>query len=259
MSRSLCARTSCTSPASAPIRWTTGCAPSASSSRPERRTRLQDRRRHPLRAGAVAVRRSVASRAMPDITMPRLSDSMEEGTILKWLKAEGDDVSKGEELVEIETDKATMTYEADADGPLEIVADEGATLAIGEVIARIGEGGGSSSEGGGQEGAEKEASAEGDDSSDGGGTATKTSDEEGEAEDEGGDEEDAEEPEAEEHEEPEDEQPEEPKAKAETSEEEPKQEAAPSAEGNGGRPKASPGGRAAAGHAGPAPPTPRGT
>src|SRR3954469_23249187 len=126
---------------------------------------------------------------MPDITMPRLSDSMEEGTILKWLKAEGDDVSKGEELVEIETDKATMTYEADADGTLEIVADEGATLAIGEVIARIGEGGGSSSEGGGQEESEKEASADGADSSDGGGTATKTSAEEDEAGEEGGDEE----------------------------------------------------------------------
>src|SRR4051812_19044514 len=188
MSRSLCARTSCTSPASAPIRWTTGCAPSASSSRPERRTRLQDRRRHPLRAGAVAVRRLVASRAMPDVTMPRLSDSMEEGTILKWLKSEGDDVSKGEELVEIETDKATMTYEADADGTLEIVADEGATLAIGEVIARIGEGGGGASEGGGE--AEKEASAEGDeDSSDGGGTATKTEEEDAaEPDDEGGEE-----------------------------------------------------------------------
>src|SRR4051812_4896273 len=184
---------------------------------------------------------------MPDITMPRLSDSMEEGTILKWLKAEGDDVSKGEELVEIETDKATMTYEADADGTLEIVADEGATLAIGEVIARIGEGGGGSSEGGGQEESEKEASAEGDDSSDGGGTATKTSGEEEDAEDEGGDEEpeepadeEDEEPEAEEDEEPEDDEPEEPKAKAETSEEEPKEDAAPSAEGNGGRPKASP-------------------
>src|SRR3954452_7685343 len=184
---------------------------------------------------------------MPDITMPRLSDSMEEGTILKWLKAEGDDVSKGEELVEIETDKATMTYEADADGTLEIVADEGATLAIGEVIARIGEGGGGSSEGGGQEESEKEASAEGDDSSDGGGTATKTSGEEEDAEDEGGDEEpeepadeEDEEPEAEEDEEPETDEPEEPKAKAETSEEEPKEDAAPSAEGNGGRPKASP-------------------
>ena len=71
--------------------------------------------------------------------MPRLSDSMEEGTILRWLKADGDDVRRGEDLVEIETDKATMTYEADQDGVLEIVAAEGATLAIGEVIASIGE------------------------------------------------------------------------------------------------------------------------
>ena len=76
---------------------------------------------------------------MPDVTMPRLSDSMEEGTILKWLKASGDDVARGEELVEIETDKATMTYEAADSGVLEIVAKEGDTLPIGEVIARIGE------------------------------------------------------------------------------------------------------------------------
>ncbi|MDX6674317.1 MAG: hypothetical protein QOH11_1735 [Solirubrobacteraceae bacterium] len=74
--------------------------------------------------------------------MPRLSDSMEEGTILRWLRADGDDVRRGDELVEIETDKATMTYEADQDGVLRIVAAEGATLAIGEVIASIGEGGG---------------------------------------------------------------------------------------------------------------------
>ena len=53
---------------------------------------------------------------MPDVVMPRLSDSMEEGTILKWLKAEGDEVARGDELVEIETDKATMTYEADTAG-----------------------------------------------------------------------------------------------------------------------------------------------
>jgi pyruvate dehydrogenase E2 component (dihydrolipoamide acetyltransferase) len=72
--------------------------------------------------------------------MPRLSDSMEEGTILKWLKASGDEVKRGEEIVEIETDKANMTYEADASGTLEIVAQEGATLAIGEPIARIGDG-----------------------------------------------------------------------------------------------------------------------
>ena len=75
---------------------------------------------------------------MPDINMPRLSDSMEEGTIVKWLKSDGDEVSRGEELVEIETDKATMTYEADQGGVLAIVAGEGDTLPIGEVIARIG-------------------------------------------------------------------------------------------------------------------------
>jgi pyruvate dehydrogenase E2 component (dihydrolipoamide acetyltransferase) len=79
---------------------------------------------------------------MSDVAMPRLSDSMEEGTILKWLKSDGDEVSKGEELVEIETDKANMTYEADESGTLEIVASEGDTLPVGETIARIGEGGG---------------------------------------------------------------------------------------------------------------------
>jgi pyruvate dehydrogenase E2 component (dihydrolipoamide acetyltransferase) len=79
---------------------------------------------------------------MSDVAMPRLSDSMEEGTILKWLKSDGDAVSKGEELVEIETDKANMTYEADEAGTLQIVAKEGDTLAVGAPIARIGEGGG---------------------------------------------------------------------------------------------------------------------
>jgi pyruvate dehydrogenase E2 component (dihydrolipoamide acetyltransferase) len=82
---------------------------------------------------------------MSDVAMPRLSDSMEEGTILKWLKSDGDEVSRGEELVEIETDKANMTYEADESGTLEIVAKEGETLAVGEPIARIGEGGGGGS------------------------------------------------------------------------------------------------------------------
>ncbi len=77
-----------------------------------------------------------------DVVMPRLSDSMEEGTILKWLVSEGDEVKHGQEIVEIETDKANMTYEADTDGALiEIVAQEGDTLPIGEVIARIGEAG----------------------------------------------------------------------------------------------------------------------
>jgi pyruvate dehydrogenase E2 component (dihydrolipoyllysine-residue acetyltransferase) len=75
-----------------------------------------------------------------DVVMPRLSDSMEEGTILRWIKSQGEEVELGEELVEIETDKANMVYEAPAAGSLiEVVAGEGDTLAIGEVIARLGE------------------------------------------------------------------------------------------------------------------------
>ncbi|MCD6014271.1 MAG: catalytic domain of component of various dehydrogenase complexe, partial [Solirubrobacterales bacterium] len=53
-----------------------------------------------------------------EIVMPRLSDSMEEGTILKWMKAVGDEVALGDELVEIETDKANMVFEADVAGTL---------------------------------------------------------------------------------------------------------------------------------------------
>jgi pyruvate dehydrogenase E2 component (dihydrolipoamide acetyltransferase) len=76
---------------------------------------------------------------MAEIVMPRLSDTMEEGTILRWLKGDGEEVARGEELVEIETDKATMTYESDQAGVLEIVAGEGHTLAVGALIARVGE------------------------------------------------------------------------------------------------------------------------
>ena len=94
---------------------------------------------------------------MAEVAMPRLSDSMEEGTILKWLKSDGDDVSRGEELVEIETDKANMTYEADLEGVLKIVAQEGDTLPVGQTIAQIGEGGGDS---GGGESAQAETSEE---------------------------------------------------------------------------------------------------
>ena len=58
---------------------------------------------------------------MSEVVMPRLSDSAEEGRILRWLRDEGDAVARGDELVEIETDKANMTYDADTDGVL--VAD----------------------------------------------------------------------------------------------------------------------------------------
>ncbi len=71
--------------------------------------------------------------------MPKLSDTMEEGTVLSWLKADGDQVAKGEPLVEIETDKATMTVEAPDSGVLRIIAAEGDTLDVGQPIAQIGD------------------------------------------------------------------------------------------------------------------------
>jgi pyruvate dehydrogenase E2 component (dihydrolipoamide acetyltransferase) len=76
---------------------------------------------------------------MPEVGMPRLSDSMEEGTIARWLRAEGDVVSRGEEIVEIETDKATMGYAADHDGVLSILVEDGQTVPVGAPIALIGE------------------------------------------------------------------------------------------------------------------------
>jgi pyruvate dehydrogenase E2 component (dihydrolipoamide acetyltransferase) len=76
---------------------------------------------------------------MPELVMPRLSDSMEEGTIVRWLKSDGDVVSKGEPIAEIETDKATVMCDADADGTLRIVAGEGQTVPLGGVIATIGD------------------------------------------------------------------------------------------------------------------------
>ncbi len=107
---------------------------------------LQAARGHRLPARAAdrprgAGRRSTAragARLMAEIVMPRLSDTMEEGTILRWLKRDGEAVARGEELVEIETDKATMTYESDQAGVLQLIAAEGDTLAVGELIARVG-------------------------------------------------------------------------------------------------------------------------
>jgi pyruvate dehydrogenase E2 component (dihydrolipoamide acetyltransferase) len=75
---------------------------------------------------------------MTEISMPRLSDSMDEGTILSWLREDGEHVSVGDELVEIETDKATMTYESPGEGVLRIVAGAGETRAVGAPIAQLG-------------------------------------------------------------------------------------------------------------------------
>ena len=72
------------------------------------------------------------------ITMPRLSDTMEEGTISSWLKKVGDEVKEGDILAEIETDKATMEFESFYDGKLiHIGVNEGETVKVDELIAII--------------------------------------------------------------------------------------------------------------------------
>jgi pyruvate dehydrogenase E2 component (dihydrolipoamide acetyltransferase) len=77
---------------------------------------------------------------MPEVFMPRLSDTMTEGVITQWLKQEGDPVHRGDVLAEVETDKATMELEAYDEGVLtRILAPAGATVPIGEPIARIGD------------------------------------------------------------------------------------------------------------------------
>jgi pyruvate dehydrogenase E2 component (dihydrolipoamide acetyltransferase) len=74
-----------------------------------------------------------------EIVMPRLSDSMEEGTIVQWLVRPGDNVEEGQPLVEVETDKASVVYEAQAAGVvLELRASEGECIRVGGLIARLG-------------------------------------------------------------------------------------------------------------------------
>src|SRR5258706_16261199 len=78
---------------------------------------------------------------MADVSMPKLSDTMEEGTIVEWKKSSGDEVHKGEVLAEVESDKATFDLEAEDDGTLEILVEKGVPAKIGAAIARIGAGG----------------------------------------------------------------------------------------------------------------------
>jgi pyruvate dehydrogenase E2 component (dihydrolipoamide acetyltransferase) len=109
--------------------------------------------------------------------MPKMGDAMEEGTLLKWLKSEGEEVSEGDPIAEIETDKVTMELEAEDEGTLaQLIADEGQDVPVGEAIAFIqgeGEEVPERSEGGGE--AEEEAEEGGEE--DGGraqATATET-------------------------------------------------------------------------------------
>ncbi len=74
-----------------------------------------------------------------EVLMPRLSDSMEEATILRWLVPQGEPVARGQELVEVETDKATVVYEAEVAGVLlAVLVQEGASALLGQPIAVIG-------------------------------------------------------------------------------------------------------------------------
>ena len=99
---------------------------------------------------------------MPEVIMPKMGDAMEEGTLVKWLKSEGDEVSEGDPIAEIETDKVTLELEAENAGTLaQLIASEGQDIPVGEAIAFIaGEGEEApESDGGGQQ-----AEAGGDDS-----------------------------------------------------------------------------------------------
>jgi len=76
---------------------------------------------------------------MPEVQMPKLSDTMTEGTLVSWKKKKGDKVSAGEVIAEIETDKATMEWESPEDGTLtEIYVGEGGKVNVGDKIAFIG-------------------------------------------------------------------------------------------------------------------------
>ena len=75
---------------------------------------------------------------MSDVNMPKLSDTMEEGTVLEWKKRDGEKVHKGDVLAEIESDKASFEIEAEADGELHVVVDTGRPVPVGQLIGRIG-------------------------------------------------------------------------------------------------------------------------
>src|SRR5947199_4541558 len=74
-----------------------------------------------------------------EIKLPRLGQGMESGTIVKWLKAEGDEIEKGEPLYELDTDKVTQEVAADASGVLLRIAIAEGEVEVGKTIALIGQ------------------------------------------------------------------------------------------------------------------------
>jgi pyruvate dehydrogenase E2 component (dihydrolipoamide acetyltransferase) len=121
---------------------------------------------------------------MPEVIMPKMGDAMEEGTLVRWIVSEGDEVNEGDPLAEIETDKVTIELEAESSGTLhELRASEGDSVPVGDAVAMIlaeceeppassGASGGASASGeaGGEAGADDDSG----DESGGGGTATAT-------------------------------------------------------------------------------------
>ncbi len=83
---------------------------------------------------------------MAEVRMPKMGDSMEEGTILRWMKKEGDTVAVDEPIAEVETDKANVEIPAEEGGTIsKIVVQEGQTVAVGAIIAVIGDAGSAAS------------------------------------------------------------------------------------------------------------------
>ena len=75
-----------------------------------------------------------------EVTMPSMGADMTEGTIVKWLKKEGDEVKRGDKLAEIETDKTVVEMESYGEGILKkIVVGEGQVVPVGDLIAYVGE------------------------------------------------------------------------------------------------------------------------
>lgn len=75
---------------------------------------------------------------MPEVIMPKMGDAMEEGTVVRWLVSEGDQVNEGDPLAEIETDKVTLELEAEDSGTLhELRAGEGDSVPVGQAVAVI--------------------------------------------------------------------------------------------------------------------------
>ena len=76
---------------------------------------------------------------MPEVIMPKMGDAMEEGTLLQWFKQDGETVKSGDLIAEIETDKSNVEIEAEDAGVLHIQAQPGAVVAVGKIIATIGD------------------------------------------------------------------------------------------------------------------------